>query len=74
MLFNQGSLCKNEDPDVWIITLEELRIKFEDMLSAMTNDQFMIHVLNNLTSDYELQNVLLEKRIDNKKIHLKSMN
>jgi hypothetical protein len=32
----------------------------------MTYDQFMIHVLNNLTSDYELQMVLLEKRIGSK--------
>ena len=32
----------------------------------MTDDQFMIHLLNNLTSDYELQMVLLEKRIGNK--------
>jgi hypothetical protein len=32
----------------------------------MTDDQFMIHVLNNLTSDYEIQMVLLETRIGNK--------
>jgi hypothetical protein len=32
----------------------------------MTDDQFMIHVLNNLTSDYELHMVLLERRIENK--------
>ena len=41
-------------------------MKLEDMRSAMTDDQFMIHVLNNLTSDYELQMVLLEKRIGSK--------
>ena len=65
-LFRQSSLSKNEDPDAWITTLEEFRMKLEDMGSAMTDDQFMIHVLNNLTSDYELQMVLLEKRIGNK--------
>ena len=32
----------------------------------MTDDQFMIHVLKNLTSEYELQMVLLEKRNGNK--------
>jgi hypothetical protein len=32
----------------------------------MTDDQLMIHVLNNLTSDYEIQMVLLEKKIGNK--------
>jgi hypothetical protein len=41
-------------------------MKFKDMGSTMTDDQFMIHVRNNLTSDYELQMVLLEKRIANK--------
>jgi hypothetical protein len=41
-------------------------MKLEDMGSSMTDDQFMIHVLNNLTSDYELQMVLMEKRIVNK--------
>jgi hypothetical protein len=36
------------------------------MVSEISYDQFMIHVHNNLTSDYELQVVLLEKRIGNK--------
>ena len=55
----------NEVPDAWITTLEEFGMTLEDMGSAMTDDQFMIHVLNNLTSDYELQMFLLEKRIGN---------
>jgi hypothetical protein len=59
-------LTRNEDPDAWIITLEELRMKLEDMGSIMTDDQLLIHVLNNLTTDYELQMVLLEKRIGDK--------
>jgi 3'-phosphoadenosine 5'-phosphosulfate sulfotransferase (PAPS reductase)/FAD synthetase len=41
-------------------------MKLEDMGSTMTDDQFMIHVMSNLTSDYESQMVLLEKRIHNK--------
>jgi gag-polypeptide of LTR copia-type/Zinc knuckle len=65
-LFRQSSLTRNEDPDAWITTLEELRMKLEDMGSIMTDDQFLIHVLNNLTTDYELQMVLLEKRIGDK--------
>jgi hypothetical protein len=32
----------------------------------MTYDQFMMHVLNHQTSDYQLQRVLLEKRTENK--------
>jgi hypothetical protein len=64
-IFRQ-SLCKNEDPDNWITSLEEFRMKLEDIKSAMTDDHFMIHVLNNLNGDYELQMVLSEKRIRNK--------
>jgi hypothetical protein len=44
----------------------KIRMKLEDMGSVMTADQFMIHMLNNLTSDYEFQMVLLVKRVDNK--------
>jgi hypothetical protein len=62
-MFRQSSFCKNEYPYAWITTLEEFRMKLEDMGSEMTDDQFMIHVLSDLTSDYELQMVLLEKII-----------
>jgi hypothetical protein len=67
LLFSQRSLCKNEDPDSWITTLEEFRMKLDNIGSSMTDDQFMIHVINNPTSDYELQVVLLEKGIGNKR-------
>jgi hypothetical protein len=71
-MFRQSFLCKNEDPDAWIKTLEELRIKLEDMGLAMIDDQLMIYMLNNLAGDKELQIVLLEKKLDlNKKISLK---
>jgi hypothetical protein len=47
-------------------------MKLEDIGSAMTDDQFMIHVINKLTSDYELKMVLLEKRLGNKENSLES--
>jgi hypothetical protein len=50
-VLRQSSLNRNEEPDAWINILVELMIKLEDMGSVMTDDQFMIHVLNNLTSD-----------------------
>jgi hypothetical protein len=37
------------------------------MGSNMTDEQFLIQVLNSLTGDYELQMTLMEKRIGNKK-------
>ena len=65
-MFRESRLGKNEDPEVWMNNLEDLRIKLETMGSAMTDDQFIVQVLNSLTSDYELQMLLLEKQIGNK--------
>jgi uncharacterized membrane protein len=36
------------------------------MKSHMTDSQFMVQVLHNLTNNYELQTVLMEKSIENK--------
>ena len=65
-LFRQSSLSQNKETDTWTTALEEFRMKLDDMGSAITDDQFTIHALNNLTRDYELQIVLLEKSIGNK--------
>jgi gag-polypeptide of LTR copia-type len=65
-MFRESKLSKDEDPEVWITNLEDLRIKLEVMGSSMTDDQFMVQVLNSLTGDYELQMLLLEKRIGDK--------
>jgi hypothetical protein len=60
-LFIHSCLCKNEDPDAWITNLEELRMKLKDMGSAITDDQFMIHVLNNPTNGCNLDGSFVEK-------------
>jgi gag-polypeptide of LTR copia-type len=65
-MFRESRLGKNEDPEVRINNLEDLRIKLETMDSVMTDDQFIVQVLNSLTSDYELQMLLLKKQIGNK--------
>jgi hypothetical protein len=49
-MFRQSSLFKNKDTDSWITTLEEFRMKIEYVGSAMTDDKFIIHVINVLTS------------------------
>jgi hypothetical protein len=36
------------------------------MGSNMTHDKFIVQILNSLTSDYELQMLLLEKQIGDK--------
>jgi hypothetical protein len=64
--FMQSRLEKIEFLEIWITNLEELRLKLEDMDSHMTGFQFMVQALNSLINDYELQIVLMEKRIGNK--------
>ena len=61
--FRELTLKKGQDPEVWITELEDIRVRLDDMGSSIPENQFMIHVLNNLTADYDLQLALLEKRI-----------
>jgi hypothetical protein len=61
--FRELSLKKGQDPEVWITELEDLCIKLENMGSCITGNQFMIHILNNHTSDYDLQLALMERRV-----------
>jgi hypothetical protein len=65
-LFRECKLGKDEDPETWIRNLEDLLLKLEVMGSFMTDDQFMVQVLNSLMNDFELQMLLLEKRIGSK--------
>jgi hypothetical protein len=61
--FRELSLKKGQDPEVWITELEDLRVKLENMGSFITENQFMIHILNNITPDYDLQLALMERRV-----------
>ena len=61
--FYGSRLKKNVDPDIFITYLEDLRSRMEDMNSGMTDDQFILHVVNNLTDDYMNQVENLERRI-----------
>ena len=60
-LFRESKLGKNEDTEIWIKNLEDLLVELEVMGSNMTDEKFLIQVLNSLTNDYEL-----EKRIGDK--------
>jgi hypothetical protein len=46
--------------------LEDFRVRLHDMGSSISESQFIIHVLNNLPTDYNLQLTLLDKRIGSK--------
>jgi hypothetical protein len=56
-------LKKREVPEVWITELEDLRMLLEDMGSTISYNPFMIHVLNKLTLDHNLQLELMERRV-----------
>jgi gag-polypeptide of LTR copia-type/Zinc knuckle len=64
--FRQCALKKGQDPEIWLTELEEYRMKLEELGSSITDNQFMTHILNNMTSDYDLQLALMEKRINDK--------
>jgi hypothetical protein len=53
-------LKKGKDPEVWITELEDLCVMLENMGSCITENQFMIHILNNLNLDYDFQLTLME--------------
>jgi hypothetical protein len=46
--------------------LEDFSFKLDETGSKISENQFMIHVLNNLPTEYNLQLALLEKRIGDK--------
>jgi hypothetical protein len=61
--FRELSLKKGQDPEIWIKESEDLHFKLENIGSYITENQFVIHILNNLSSDYELQLELMERRV-----------
>jgi hypothetical protein len=54
---------KEDDPDEWITELEEMRARLADMNSTMDDDDFLIHILNNLPPEYETTVESLEDKI-----------
>jgi gag-polypeptide of LTR copia-type len=65
-MFRESRPENNEDPEIWINNIEDLRIKLETIGSSMIDDHFIVQVLNSLTGHYKLQMFLLEKQIESK--------
>jgi hypothetical protein len=64
-VFYSAKLKSKTDPDVFITHLEDIRGRMSEMKSSMTDDQFILHVMNNLTKDYEMQILKMEDKIGN---------
>jgi hypothetical protein len=48
------SLNKGQDPEVWITESEVVYVSFDNMVSSISENQFMIHLLNNLPTECNL--------------------
>jgi gag-polypeptide of LTR copia-type len=64
--FGQCALKKGQDPEIRLTELEDYQVKLEELGSSITDIQFIIHILNNMTSDYDLQLALMETHINDK--------
>jgi hypothetical protein len=64
--FRQSALKKGQDPDIWITELEDYRMKLDELGSRISENQFILHILNNMTANYDLQLAMMEKRINDK--------
>jgi hypothetical protein len=47
--FRELSLKKGQDPEIWIMELEDPQVRLEAMHSSIFENQFIIHILHNLT-------------------------
>lgn len=65
-LFYTSKMKKVSDPDIFISKLEEIGTRSEIMDQTMTDEQFMVHVLINLTSDYRVEVNILSRKIGSK--------
>ena len=60
--FHSSKLRNGEDPDIWICGIEDVRNRLEEMGTKMDERLFIMHILNNLTEEYDYTIQLLEKR------------
>jgi hypothetical protein len=61
--FRQCSLKKGQDPDIWITELKDYRMRLEELGSRISDNQFILYILNNMTEDYDLQLAMMEKEL-----------
>src|SRR5210317_771157 len=55
----------NHNPDEWITELEELQADLARMGSDITDEDFYIHILNNIPKEYDMEVKLLEETLAN---------
>ena len=69
--FTNSSLMDwKKDSDDWITELDILRTQLEEMGHTISEKDFMVHILNNLPTEYKSKVESLEKDLDNVKYPL----
>ena len=53
----------DEDPDVWLTQLEDIRVRLHEAGGKITDEDFIEHVLNSLPKEYEITMKLLVCRL-----------
>ena len=63
----------SEDPDVWLTKLELIRMQLIKFKASMSDDDLIMHVLNNLPSDYNQLIVTMEYMMNKGELDINNM-
>ena len=61
--FHSKTLQGNQDPDIFITDLEAIKVKMEELDHNISDKALILHVLNNLNPNYEMEIKMLEHRM-----------
>ena len=63
--FSQSKMTDiKKDPEEWVSELEIIRIKLSDLKVEMTDEDIIIHIINNMPSEYETVTDILENELN----------
>ena len=63
--FNASKLSSwNKDTEIWISTLEVIRNRLKKMSNEISDEDMMIHILNNLPEEYNTVVETMERKLD----------
>lgn len=62
--YDQSRIKPGQDPDEWITNLEEQRARLKEMNFNITDEDFEIHVLNNLSDAYDIEVSRMEDKLE----------
>ena len=62
--FHSKKLGRNQDPDIFITNLEALKVKMAELGHNLPDKSLILHVLNSLPEQYELEVKMLEHKME----------